>query len=170
MAQELEQTPLDYGKLAPEFSLTSLASEKVTRSQYRNKSALVLIFFQPTPEAVDLLKAILRDAAEYAELNAHVIGIGRASQDELAQLTESHALSLTLLADQQGIAWKAYSGTESPGYGVFVLDLYGASAADGSPASICCRICVTSLMTVSRIRSNSPRFHRSAPIDRFIQF
>jgi peroxiredoxin len=125
MAQELEQTPLDYGKLAPEVSLISSSGQKVTRSQFRNKSALVLIFFQPTPEATDLLQAIMHDAAEYAELNAQVIGIGRASQDELAQFAKSHALSLTLLADQQGVAWKAYAGTESPGYGVFVLDLYG---------------------------------------------
>jgi peroxiredoxin len=136
MAQELEQTPLEYGKLAPDFSLISVSGEKVTRSQYRNKSALILIFFQPTPEAVDLLKAIVRDTAEYAELNAHLIGIGRASQDDLARLAESHALSLTLLADQQGTAWKAYSGVETPGYGAFVLDMYGGVDSQKVVASI----------------------------------
>lgn len=125
MVQKLEQTPLEYGKLAPEFSLMSLSGQRVTRSQFRNKSALVLIFFQPTPEAADLLETIGRDAAEYAEINAQVIGIGHTSQEDLARLAESQDLSLMLLADPQGVAWKAYSGTETPGYGVFVLDMYG---------------------------------------------
>jgi peroxiredoxin len=125
MAQELEQTPLEYGKLAPEFSLMTLSGQKVTRSQFRNKSALVLIFFQPTPEAANLLQGIVRDTAEYAEINAQLIGIGRATQEDLALFAKSHDLSLTLLADPQGIAWKAYSGVEKPGYGAFVLDMYG---------------------------------------------
>ncbi len=96
-----------------------------TRSEFRNKHGLALVFFQPTPEAIKLLQALSRDEPEYKELNALVIGIGRATHQEFERLTFQRGLSMMLLADPGGAAWKAYAGTDSPGCGVFVLDLYG---------------------------------------------
>jgi peroxiredoxin len=122
---EFNRTPLQFGALAPQFSLESTTGGTLTRSQFRNKRALVLVFFQPTPQAIKLLQALSRDEPEYKELNALVIGIGRATRDELKQLADQRGLPLMLLSDPGGSAWKAYTGSDSPGYGVFVLDLYG---------------------------------------------
>jgi len=137
---EFNQTPLQPGALAPQFSLESTSGETVTRSQFRNKRALALVFFQPTPDAIKLLQALSRDEAEYREVNAQVIGIGRARRDDLKRLAEERGLSVMLLAYPDGVAWKAYAGTDAPGYGVFVLDLYGgvdtqqvASTVEGLP-------------------------------------
>jgi peroxiredoxin len=120
---KVNSTPLEYGALAPEFALESTTGETIRRGQFRNKQALVLVFFLPTPEAESYLQALARDAAEYKELNARIIGLGRAARKELEPLAAR--LPFILLADANGVAWKAYSGSDQPGYGVFVLDMYG---------------------------------------------
>ena len=127
------------GALSPDFSLETADkhnNQMVTREQFRGKSGLVLFFFEPTPDAVKLLKQLEQDAAEYEELNSRVIGIGRASVDDLAQLAEDNDIKLTLLADSQGSAWKKYAGTDQPGYGVYVLDTYGGVDSQRAAASI----------------------------------
>jgi peroxiredoxin len=121
----LNPEPLEHGALAPEFALESTDGRIVKRSHFRNKQALVLVFFQPTAEAVKLLQHVSRDEPEYKELNALVIGIGRTTRQELEPLTFQRGLSMMLLADADSAAWKAYAGTDASGYGVFVLDLYG---------------------------------------------
>jgi peroxiredoxin len=138
--QELNPTPLQPGALAPQFSLQSTDGETITRSQFRNKNALVLVFYQPTPEAIKLLQALSRDEPEYKELGAKITGIGRAKREELQRLATERGISVTLLADPEGVAWKVYTGTDAPGYAVFVLDLYGgvdsqqvASTVDALP-------------------------------------
>src|SRR5947209_8655332 len=100
---KLEVAPLPYGELAPDFSLTSLAGETITRHQFRGKQALVLVFFQPVPEIRPLFNSIAKDAAEYAELNARVLGIGHAPAEALRPFSD---VPFTLLADPQGITWK----------------------------------------------------------------
>ncbi len=122
----LNRTPLEFGALAPQFTLESITGQATTRSQFRNKHGLALIFFQPTPEAIKLLQALSRDEPEYKELNALVIGIGRATPQELGRLSMQRGLSVLLLADPDGVAWKTYTGADTPGYGVFILDMYGA--------------------------------------------
>src|SRR5438552_8651482 len=97
--------PLDYGVLAPQFSLTSTDGQTVTRGQFRGKSGLVLIFFLPTPECQKLLASVKADEAEYRELSAQVIGIGRAERDVLMPIAEM--LKMMLLADPQAEAWRA---------------------------------------------------------------
>src|SRR5260370_1795074 len=126
--------PLDYGALAPQFSLTSTDGQIVTRGQFRGKSGLVLIFFLPTPECQKLLTSVKADEAEYRELNAHVIGIGRAESAILVPFAE--VLKMTLLADPKAEAWFAYTGTDATGYAVFVLDLYGGVEAQKVATSL----------------------------------
>jgi peroxiredoxin len=118
-------TNLEYGKLSPQFSLEGSDGRTYTRGQFRGKSGLVLIFFESSHEVQTLLKALCDDEAEYQELNSRILGIGHADQDELGTIAESLSLCFTLLADPQGEVWKAYSGSDTPGYGVVVLDLYG---------------------------------------------
>ncbi len=119
------ETYLQYGSLAPDFSLQAANGQTVTRHQYRNKHALVLIFFSPSSDVMALFKALSADSDEYQELNARILGIVEASQAEVERLDVNFALPLTLLADPDGAVWSAYSGKDTPGVGVFILDLYG---------------------------------------------
>lgn len=121
--KQLQPEPLDYGALAPQFSLISTDGQPVTRGQYRGKQGLVLVFFLPTSECQEFLRAIGSDEAEYRELGTQIVGIGRAERETLMPL--ANRLKMCLLADPQGEAWRAYTGTDSPGYAVFVLDTYG---------------------------------------------
>jgi peroxiredoxin len=124
--------PLEYGSLAPNFELEAVTGKPgrtVTRHQFRNKSGLVLVFFQPTADAQSWLQGIDRDQAEYIELNARVLGIGAAASSQLqawaAACTPPFSPFIELLADPDGGTWKAYMGTDQPGYAVLVLDMYG---------------------------------------------
>jgi peroxiredoxin len=117
---------LEYGKLSPQFSLESIDGQTYTRGEFRNKSGLVLIFFEPTHEVHAFLRAVCDDEAEYQELNSRILGIGHADKKQLAEMAAPLInLCFTLLADPDGEVWNAYSGLDAPGYGVVVLDLYG---------------------------------------------
>jgi peroxiredoxin len=134
--KQSRKSSLEYGKLAPNFELESADGQTFTRSQFRGKSGLVLIFFEDTPEARTLLQQIAADKDEYSQLNSRIFGIARATRDELAKTASALSLPFTLLADPHNIAWKAYSGSDEPGYGVFVLDLYGGADAQAIADSV----------------------------------
>lgn len=121
----LNEKPLEAGSLAPAFELVSSKGEPFTREQFRGKSALALIFFQDTPAARQLLTEVDKDAHEYEELNARPFGIGRATADQLEPIGKALKLSFPLLADPDGKTWQAFTKSDTPGYAVFVLDLYG---------------------------------------------
>src|SRR5689334_15510619 len=120
MVKNLASTPLPFGELAPNFELQTADGHTITRSQFRGKSALVLLFVQPTVEATQYWNEIGADSDEYNELNARVLVIVEVLVQPMA--TPVHS-AITLLADPNGAAWKAYSGTDQPGYGAFMLDL-----------------------------------------------
>lgn len=113
----MNSTPLEPGKLAPNFALTATGGTVMTRSQFRNKAGLVLIF-TPTPGdpgMVALLHGIERDQDAYHKLGARVFVVTR---------TVSKSVLPTLF-DADGKTWQQYSGGVEAGYGVFVLDKYG---------------------------------------------
>src|SRR5258706_12510967 len=116
IGKQIRTSTLEYGKLAPNFDLASTDGQSYTRSQYRGKSGLVLIFFENTTEALALLKTIALDREEYRELNSHIFAIGHTSRESLTQLASG--LPFTVLADPDSTAWKAYSSSDEPGYGV----------------------------------------------------
>jgi hypothetical protein len=110
-------TPLKPNKLAPGFSLKNTQGETVTRSQFRNKAGLLLLFVPHAddPALAPLLSAIYKDTAWYQKLKVRVILIAR----------HPMASHLEVLDDSEGVAWLAYTGLVEAGYGVFVLDKYG---------------------------------------------
>ncbi len=133
---KFDSAPLEYHALAPEFSLESSSGQTLTRHQFRNKHGLALLFFQPGPEAAALLEHISQDEAEYIELNARVIGIARAEKGAMAELAGKVRPFITLLADPDRVAWKAYTGTDHVGFAVFILDMYGGVDSQQVAASL----------------------------------
>src|SRR4051812_25356158 len=110
MDKQSRKSSLEYGKLAPSFELESTDGQTFTRSQFRGKSGLVLIFFEETPEAYKLLHQVAADKEEYSQLNSRIFGIAHETRDELAKIASELSLPFTLLADPNNVAWKAYSG------------------------------------------------------------
>jgi peroxiredoxin len=105
------------GSLAPAFTLPSNDGQPITRSQYRNKAGLLLIFVPSLadPSVAALLEQVAKDTERYSKLRAKVYIISH---------TPGNA-PLPVLTDADGTTWRAYSGQSAPGYGVFVLDKYG---------------------------------------------
>ena len=131
-----DSAPLEYHALAPDFSLESTSGQVTTRNQFRNQHGLALVFFQPAPEAISLLEQIDKDEAEYIELNARVLAIGRSPREPLVPLAARLKSFMTFLADPQAVAWKAYTGTQAAGYAVFILDMYGGVDSQQVAASV----------------------------------
>jgi peroxiredoxin len=130
--------PLPHGQVAPDFWLRTAAGEIVTRHHYRNKAALILCLFAPSPSAWEYLSQLAQLEAEYRELNAQPIAILTvAAEFNSAQLaTDTDALppSILLLADLGGKTWAQYAGQtlterEPMAAAVVVLDLYGGIEA-----------------------------------------
>jgi len=119
--------PLVYGKLAPAFELESITGETLTRNQFRNRNALLILFCQDTSETQNLFELINRDSNEYAELNVRVLAIVRTPVKDLAALSNSFMPTITYLADPHGKAWQAYTQQQeaTTGCAAFMLDLYG---------------------------------------------
>jgi peroxiredoxin len=136
MPYSFDPAPLQYHALAPNFSLEAASGQTVTRSQFRNRHGLALLFLQPTPEAIALLEQIGQDEAEYLELNARVIGIIRVEREALAALAARLNPFIMLLADPEGTAWKAYTGTDRTGFAIFILDMYGGVDSQQVTASL----------------------------------
>lgn len=139
MTDQLTATmPLAPGKLAPAFELQTPDGEIITRNQFRNRSALLILFFQEDGEIRARLDGILQDAKEYAELNVRLLAIGHKTATDLTTLTRQYAPSITFLADPAGRAWSAYTHRppESGGYAAFMLDLYGGVDAQYVATSV----------------------------------
>lgn len=113
----MDSVALKPGALAPQFSLPLADGTLITRSQYRNKSGLALIFVPSVsdPAASAIIEAVAKDADAYRKLNAKVYVIAR----------EPGEATIPVLHDATGEVWRVYSGLDRPGYGVFVLDRYG---------------------------------------------
>ena len=136
MTDTLNATPLKYGSVAPDFWLETLAGEQITRHQFRNKAALVVFLFTPSPAAWEYLASLATDAAEYQELNVKIIAIAHAEKATLADV--NIPASAQLIPDPTAKAWRAYTET-NPGAdaaAVFVLDLYGGVDAQHVAASV----------------------------------
>ncbi len=103
------------GSLAPGFSLNTSDGQTITRSQYRNKSGLALIFTLAPGDIALLLEQVAKNNAAWGKLKAKAYVIARTGGDS----------PLPLLLDPDGATWRTYSGSGDPGYGVFILDKYG---------------------------------------------
>ncbi len=131
-------TPLPYGKLAPAFELQTVNGETVTRSQFRNRCALLIVFFHLSPEIDKRFEAIVQESPEFIELNVRILAIGRADCKQLAAIASKFAPAMTILADPEGKAWNAYT-MQSPhtdGCAAFMLDMYGGVDAQYVCASL----------------------------------
>ncbi len=120
----MEATP---GALAPQFTLRAQDGTEYSRSQFRNKSGLVLVFIPKASDAavMPLLEALSATVDEFTKLKACIFIIAGQPPG-----IEMHGL--IFLADADGAAWNAYSGLEQPAYGVFILDLYGGIDSQSS--------------------------------------
>jgi peroxiredoxin len=115
----METVLLKYGSLAPNFTLSDAQGRPYTRSQFRNKCGLALVFLPSTQEAASatLITELAKDADAYRKLNAKILIITRSAPPGESVFPTLH--------DADGKVWETYSGLSEPGYGVYVLDRYG---------------------------------------------
>lgn len=89
------------GNLAPAFSLPNQRGETVTLKDFRERKAVVLYFYPKAMTPGCTVQACgLRDAgAEYAALDAVVLGVSPDPVERLAKFAERDRLHFDLLSD-----------------------------------------------------------------------
>jgi peroxiredoxin Q/BCP len=130
---------IEKGDLAPDFTLTSDAGERVTLSSLRGRP--VVLYFYPkdnTPGCTTQACAIRDSYADFETKNAVVLGVSPDSESSHVKFKEKYGLPFTLLADpdhaiseQYGV-WKerSFGGRKYMGIerSTFVIDEEGRVA------------------------------------------
>jgi peroxiredoxin len=115
---------LHKGDQAPDFTLVSSDRKEVSLAEYKGKNLIVLFFPMAFTSVCTTELCSMRDnLADYAKLNADVVGISVDSPFTLAKFKEEQNLNFPLLSDFNKEASQAYGAF----YENFVLNLKGVS-------------------------------------------
>lgn len=123
--------PLAVGASAPEFTLTDQDGHRVSLSQFRHESVVVLYFYPKDNTRGCTAQACgFRDAYEdFTEAGAVVIGVSSDAQGSHRGFVDQHRLPFTLVTDGGGAVAKVYGVKKTfgllPGRVTFVIDKNG---------------------------------------------
>jgi peroxiredoxin len=100
---------IQVGQQAPDFTLRDTEKNKVTLSEYKGKSVLLLFFPLAFTGTCTKELCMTRDnLAAYNDLNTTVFGISVDSLFSLDRYIQDQQLNFTLLSDFNKVASKAY--------------------------------------------------------------
>ncbi|HLI92930.1 MAG TPA: redoxin domain-containing protein [Puia sp.] len=115
---------IQIGQPAPEFSLYSSDKQKISLSDFKGKSVVLLFFPQAfTGTCTKELCSTRDNIAAYNHANAQVLAISVDSLFTLARFKEDQRLNFPLLSDFN----KTVSATYGCLYDNFVFDMHGVS-------------------------------------------
>src|SRR5579872_4791495 len=115
---------IQIGQPAPEFSLYSSDKQKISLSDFKGKSVVLLFFPQAfTGTCTKELCSTRDNIALYNQANAQVLGISVDSVFTLAKYKEDQHLNFPLLSDFNKTASTEYGCL----YDTFVFDMHGVS-------------------------------------------
>ncbi|MGH2425561.1 MAG: peroxiredoxin family protein [bacterium] len=97
-----QEFAVNVGDLAPEFSLPVVGGEVVSLSQLRQRSPVLLFFYEGImcQPCWDQMTAIERDYEQFRALGIDVVGITVDSLDQLVLKVRQERITLPVLADE----------------------------------------------------------------------
>jgi peroxiredoxin Q/BCP len=122
---------VDVGSAAPDFALPSQSGEIVNLKDFLGSRPVVLFFYpkDDTPGCTKQACAFRDEHAEFARLDAEVIGVSSDSSDSHRRFAARHDLPFTLLSDEGGQVRDLYGVPNSfglfPGRVTYVIDGVG---------------------------------------------
>jgi peroxiredoxin len=115
---------IEIGAAAPDFTLYDSEKNKVTLSELKGQSVLLLFFPQAfTGVCTTELCSVRDNMNHYSQLNAKVLGISVDSIFTLARFKEDQQYNFALLSDFNKEVSNAYGAI----YDTFVFDMKGVS-------------------------------------------
>jgi peroxiredoxin Q/BCP len=122
---------VNVGDKAPDFTLPSQMSDKVTLSEYFGKKNLVLYFYPK-----DETRGCTREACEFRDtydvftsLGAEVLGVSSNTLESHKSFATHHGLPFLLLSDKKGEVRKLYGVPSTmgiiPGRVTYIIDKKG---------------------------------------------
>jgi peroxiredoxin Q/BCP len=122
---------VNVGDKAPDFTLPSQMSDKVTLSEYFGKKNLVLYFYPK-----DETRGCTREACEFRDtydvstsLGAEVLGVSSDTLESHKSFATHHGLPFLLLSDKKGEVRKLYGVPSTmgiiPGRVTYIIDKKG---------------------------------------------
>lgn len=120
--------PLYREQLAPSFALPASDGTVVSRRQFRGRRNLVLVLFAPGDPIEGLLSGLAERAERLERLNAEVLAVAPAREEELAPLADRLGTPFRVLGDSEGKLLPLLTAVENgrPLPAVVVLDRWGA--------------------------------------------
>ena len=124
-------TKIRVGEEAPDFTLPDQDGRKVSLSDYRGVSSLVLYFYPKDFSPGCTSQAChFRDSYEdFTDLGAVVVGVSGDSVESHRKFVDDYLLPFTLLSDREGEARRLYGATKGfglvPGRYTFIIDRRG---------------------------------------------
>jgi peroxiredoxin Q/BCP len=97
------------GDKAPDFDMPTAGGGRVRLKDLKGK--VVVLYFYPKDDTSGCTQEALRfteKAAQFAKLNATVIGVSRDSAASHDKFAKKHGLAVTLGADEEGTVCEAY--------------------------------------------------------------
>jgi glutaredoxin-dependent peroxiredoxin len=120
----MSNTAIQVGQQAPDFTLYDSDKQKVSLSDYKGKSVLLLFYPQAfTGTCTKELCSTRDNIALYDQANAQVFGISVDSIFTLAKFKEEQHLNFPLLSDFNKTTSTAYGSL----YENFAFDMHGVS-------------------------------------------
>lgn len=121
--EQVVRPKLQVGYMIPDFKLQTTDGREVSPLDYKEKTNLVIIFFNPKNGCeVDSLKLVKDRYNEIVDNNAEVLAIASGPMDELKEYVQQFQPPFPMLSDERQQATCAYCVTEAE---VFVADKYG---------------------------------------------
>ena len=101
---------LQPGDVAPSFSAISTDGTRISLSDYKGKSNVILYFYPEDMTSGCTIEAcnFRDDKTKFDELHTVILGVSMDSQDMHKQFTEKDHLNFPLLVDVDGTICKAY--------------------------------------------------------------
>lgn len=117
------EQPVKEHEMLPNFTLEAVDGSLVDSTDYKGKTDLVVIFFDPKCEGCgQFLCEISERYEEYLEANAAVIAIGEGSMSDVKTAVHSMNLPFAVLADHDGRVGGRFNASLPS---AFVTDRYG---------------------------------------------
>lgn len=113
---------VEVGDIAPGFRLPDQTGRQVDLQENDVAGKPTLAVFSGGPGGLEDLGGFGRINAEFIELGSQIIGIGRASAGDIAELCRQRGIEFPVLADPEGTVFGHYGLEGQAGLVSFVLD------------------------------------------------
>ena len=116
------------GQLIRDFDLTSTEGRKISASDYRGRSNLVLVFAEGSTRSLKFLVGIAKGYSQIQEEQAEVLAVLQCTPEKATQVKDKAQVMFPVLVDADGGINRrmgALDGSGQPSAAIYITDRFG---------------------------------------------